>query len=324
MEKRAIPRLGTEVGVVGLGTWQFGGEWGPVDEDQALATIHAAVESGVTLLDTADVFGDGRSERVIGRYLASHPLTHVLVATKMGQRGPQDPAAYTLDNFRAWTDRSRTNLGVDVLDLVHLQCPPAEVYRRDAVFEALDVLVDEKRISGYGMSVRTCAEALAAIARPGVASIQVVLNPLRPKPIEEVLPAAVEAGVAVFARVPLASGLLAGAYHESTPFGPQDRRCDPLATGDGETFGGIDLHTGLAAVRKLESVLPPGLPMAQFALRWTLDQPGVTAVLPGARSAAQARCNAAAAELRPLHIDAQARIAEVYDEVVRPLLHHRW
>ncbi|GGJ86104.1 oxidoreductase [Pilimelia anulata] len=323
MEKRAIPRMATDVSVIGIGTSQHGGDWGPVDDDRAVATITAAVDAGVTLIDTADTYGAGHCERLIGRYLADHPLANVVIATKMG--GGEPLSAYHLDSFRAWTDRSRANLGVEVLDLVHLHCPPPEVYLSDEVFDALDILIDEKRISGYGVSVRSCAEGLSAIARPGVASIEVVLNPLRPKAIECVLPAAQEAGVAVLARVPLASGLLCGAYREDTPFAADDHRCAGRREDvDGETFAGLDYHIGLAAVRALESVVPPGVAMAQFALRWIVDQPGVTAVIPGARTPAQARANAAAADLRPLHIDAQARIAEVYDELVRPQVHHRW
>ncbi|GGK25659.1 oxidoreductase [Pilimelia terevasa] len=323
MDSRPIPRLGTEVSVIGLGSARYGGGRGAVDEDLALATVAAAVDAGVTLIDTADDSGDGVGERIVGRYLAAHPLTRVVVATRMGQRAA--PGAYDLDHFRTWTDRSRANLGVDVLDLVHLHCPPREVCRRDAVFDALDVLVDEKRTTGYGVSARTCEDALAAIARPHVATVEVVLNPLRPKAIEEVLPAAAAAGVAVLARVPLASGLLCGEYHEGTAFADGDPRCAARREDDdGETFAGVDFATGLAAVRALEQAVPPGVPMAQFALRWIIDQPGVTSALPGARTPAQARANATAADLRPLHVDAQARIVDVYDELVRPQVHHRW
>ncbi|WP_425565622.1 aldo/keto reductase [Pilimelia columellifera] len=325
MEMRELPRMGAEVGVVGLGTWQFSGARGPADDDRAVATITAAVDAGATLVDTADVYGDGRSERVIGRYLTDHPLADVFVATKMGQRGGNAPASYHLDNFRAWTDRSRANLGMDVLDLVHLHCPPPAVYDDDAVFDALNLLIDEKRITGYGVSVDTCDQALRAIARPGVASVEIVLNPLRPKPIEHVLPAALAAGVGVIARAPLASGLLSGGYDELTAFGDDDHRC--VARRDelpGETFAGLDFHGALTAVRKLSAVVPPELTMTQFALRWIIDQPGVTAVIPGASSPQQARCNAAAASLRPLHVEAQMMIAEIYDELIRPQLHHRW
>jgi aryl-alcohol dehydrogenase-like predicted oxidoreductase len=298
-----------------------------VSEDDAFAILTAAVEAGVTFLDTADVYGDGRSERLIGRFLRAHPERDLTVATKMGRRVPQEPDNYTLDNFRAWTDRSRTNLGRDVLDLVQLHCPPTPVYARDAVFDALDTLVEEKHIAAYGVSVETCDEALAAIARPGVASVQIILNPLRHKPLEEVLPAAAEAGVGIIARVPLASGLLSGKYDEHTTFGADDHRNfnrQGEAFDVGETFAGVDFMTGLAAVRRLADVVPEGASMAQFALRWILDQPGVTVVIPGARNPAQARANAAAADLRPLSTEAQTTVTDVYDELIRPHVHHRW
>src|SRR5919204_682625 len=212
MEQRILGRTGRHVSVIGLGAWQLGADWGEVSEDDALATLSAALDAGVTFIDTADVYGDGRSERIIGTLLRHHPDAKLTVATKMGRRVAQEPAAYTLDNFRAWTDRSRTNLGTDTLDLVQLHCPPTPVYRTDAVFDALDALVDERRIAAYGVSVETCAEALTAIARPGVASVQIILNMLRLKPLDEVLPAARAAGVGIIARVPLASGLLSGRY----------------------------------------------------------------------------------------------------------------
>ncbi|HEU4427001.1 MAG TPA: aldo/keto reductase [Pilimelia sp.] len=327
MEKRSFARIGRDVGVVGLGAWQLGGDWGSVSEDDALATLSAAVDAGVTFIDTADVYGDGRSERLIGRFLRERPASGLLVATKMGRRVPQDPAHYTLDNFREWTDRSRANLGVDVLDLVQLHCPPPAVHASDAVFDALEALVDEKRVVGYGVSVETCDDALAAIARPGVASVQIILNPLRHKPLEDVLPAAAEAGVGVIARVPLASGLLSGRYDEHTTFPPDDHRTfnrHGEAFDVGETFAGVDFATGLAAVRRIARVVPDDATMAQFALRWILDQPGVTVVIPGARNPDQARTNAAAAGLRPLSVEAQTTVTDVYDELVRPQVHHRW
>ena len=208
MEKRTLGRTGRDVGVVGLGAWQLGADWGEVDESDALAVLRAAVEGGVTFIDTADVYGDGRSERLVGKVLKEHP--ELTVASKMGRRVEQIPSNYNLDAFRAWNDRSRENLGVDTIDLVQLHCPPTEVYSTDAVFDALDTLVDEQRIAAYGVSVETCTEALKAIARPNVASVQIILNAFRLKPLDEVLPAAAEAGVGFIARVPLASGLLSG------------------------------------------------------------------------------------------------------------------
>ena len=212
MEQRVLGKTGRPVSIIGLGTWQLGADWGSVTEADALAVLRAAVESGVTFLDTADVYGDGRSERIIGQFLASETPAGITVATKMGRRVAQVPENYTLANFRAWTDRSRANLGVDRLDLVQLHCPPTPVFSSDAVYDALDTLVAEERIAAYGVSVETCDEALAAIARPGVATVQIILNAFRRKPLDQVLPAAAAAGVGIIARVPLASGLLSGRY----------------------------------------------------------------------------------------------------------------
>ena len=317
--------MGRDVGVIGLGAWQLGADWGSVTEEDAHATLQAAADAGVTFFDTADVYGDGRSEKVIGAFIKDHP--GITVATKMGRRVPQEPSAYTLDNFRAWTDRSRANLGVDTLDLVQLHCPPTTVFTTDAVYDALDTLVQEKRISAYGVSVEKVDEALAAIARPGTASVQIILNALRRKPLEQVLPAAAEAGVGIIARVPLASGLLSGRYDEHTTFAADDHRNynrHGEAFDVGETFSGVDFEVGLEAVRRLRPMVPPGATMAQFALRWVIDQPGLTVVIPGARNPDQARANAAAADLDPLDAETQQAVRVIYDELIRPQVHSRW
>ncbi|NJC72799.1 aldo/keto reductase [Planosporangium thailandense] len=327
MEQRILGRTGTPVGAVGLGTWQLGADWGDVDTDDALDTLRAAVAAGVTFFDTADVYGDGRSERLIGRFLRSPEGSGITVATKMGRRVEQDPAFYTLDNFRAWTDRSRANLGVDTLDLVQLHCPPTPVFSSNAVFDALDTLVQEKRIKAYGVSVETCAQALTAIARPGVASVQIIFNVLRLKPLEEVFPAARAAGVGILARVPLASGLLSGKYDERTRFPDNDHRTfnrHGEAFDVGETFSGVDFATGLEVVRRLAPLVPPGATTAQFALRWIIDHPAVSAVIPGARNPQQARANAAAAVLPPLPQATHDEVAAIYRELVAPQVHHRW
>jgi aryl-alcohol dehydrogenase-like predicted oxidoreductase len=327
VEQRAFGRTGRQVSVIGLGAWQLGADWGDVDEDDALAILSTTLDAGVTLIDTADVYGDGRSERLIGRFLDGRGRDGVTVATKMGRRVPQEPEHYNLDNFRAWTDRSRENLGVDTLDLVQLHCPPTPVYSDDVVFDALDTLVDEKRIAAYGVSVETRAQALTAIARPGVATVQIILNMLRLAPLDEVLPAARAAGVGIIARVPLASGLLSGRYDENTTFAGNDHRNfnrHGEAFDVGETFSGVDFATGLAAVRRLAPLTPPGATMAQFALRWIADQPGVSVVIPGARNPQQARANAAAADLAPVTAEAAATVREVYDELIAPQVADRW
>lgn len=327
MEERTLGRTGRKVGVVGLGAWQLGADWGDVSETDALATLSAAVDAGVTMIDTADVYGDGRSEQIIGRLLRERPDAALTVATKMGRRAPLDPALYTLENFRDWTDRSRRNLGVETLDLVQLHCPPTPVYSSDEVYGALDTLVDDGRIAAYGVSVETCAEALTAIARPGVATVQIILNAFRLKPLDEVLPAAREAGVGVIARVPLASGLLSGAYDETTRFAADDHRNynrHGEAFDVGETFSGVDFAVGLEAVRMLTPQVPEAASMAGFALRWIIDQPGVSVVIPGARNPGQARANAAAADLSPLPRAAQEAVHDVYDALIRPQVHTRW
>jgi aryl-alcohol dehydrogenase-like predicted oxidoreductase len=245
----------------------------------------------------------------------------------MGRRLPQLHENYTPAHFREWLARSRENLGLETLDLVQLHCPPSAVIEDDELFDDLDSLVEDRVIAAYGVSVETCDQALAAIARPGVATVQIILNAFRLKPIDEVLPAAAAAGVGIIARVPLASGLLSGRYDASTTFSADDHRSYNL-TGSafdvGETFSGLDFETGLAAVRRLAPHVPAGVTMSQWALRFVLDQPGVSVVIPGARNAAQARGNGAAAALAPLDDDANAAIHETYDELVRPLVHDRW
>jgi len=327
MEQRGFDRIGRRVGVVGLGSWQLGGDWGEVGEDDALATLHAAVDAGVTLIDTADVYGDGRSEHLVGRLLAERRSADLFVATKMGRRVEQDPANYTLANFRAWTDRSRRNLGVQRLDLIQLHCPPTVLYTDDRVYDALDTLVADGAVAAYGVSVETVEEGLTALARPGVASIQVIFNAFRHKPAETLLPAAERAGVGVLARVPLASGLLSGRYDRGTSFGSDDHRTynrHGEAFDVGETFAGVEYEIGLAAVDRLRPLVPDGASMAQWALRWILTFPAVTAVIPGARNPGQARANAAAAELTPPSEADLAAVRSVYDELVRPAVHHRW
>jgi aryl-alcohol dehydrogenase-like predicted oxidoreductase len=327
MDDRVLGRTGRKVSVVGLGTWQLGADWGAVREEDAFAVLDAAVAGGVNFFDTADVYGDGRSEQLIGRYLRERPDSGVFVATKMGRRAEQLPENYVLDNFRAWNDRSRRNLGVDRLDLVQLHCPPSPVYADDAVFDALDTLVAEERIAAYGVSVETCDQALAAIARPGTASVQIILNPFRLKPLEQVLPAAEQAGVGIIARVPLASGLLSGRYTRDTVFSADDHRSynrHGEAFDQGETFSGIDFESGITAAAEFAALAPAGATPAQTALRWIIQQPGVSSVIPGARSAAQAQANAAAAALPPLTGPTLDAIRDLYDSRIRAQVHHRW
>ena len=327
METREIPRLRRRVSAVGLGCWQLGADWGNVDESDALAVLHAAADAGVTFFDTADVYGDGRSERLVGQFRAERADDGIFVATKMGRRLEQLPDNYVAANFDAWNDRSRTNLNMDTLDLVQLHCPPTPVYSTDAVYDALDSLVERGRIGAYGVSVETCEEALTALARPHVATVQIILNCLRLKPLEQVLPAAASVGAGIIVRVPLASGLLSGKYTASTTFGADDHRNynrQGAAFDVGETFSGVPFEVGLEAVDRLRGVLPAEQTLAQFALRWILDQPGVRVVIPGARNPQQAHDNTGAASLPPLDAKAADTVHEVYDELIHPLIHDRW
>ncbi len=324
-----LGRTGRDVGVVGLGCWQLGADWGQVDDADALAVLHAAVDEGVTFLDTADVYGDGRSERLIARFLAERPDAGVTVATKCGRRAdPHTPESFTPEYLRAWTDRSRANLDMERLDLVQLHCPPTPVFSSDEVFDALDELVAEGNLAAYGVSVETCGEALTAIARPNVASVQIILNAFRHKPLAKVLPAAAAAGVGIIARVPLASGLLSGKYDEHTTFAADDHRTynrNGEAFDVGETFSGVPYEVGVAAAQELAALgTNAGIDTAALALRWVIDQPGVSVVIPGARNAGQARANSAAADLAPLTDDVLEAVARMYDERIRPHVHDRW
>ncbi|GAB3580358.1 aldo/keto reductase [Leifsonia lichenia] len=327
MQQRTLGKTGRTVSVIGLGTWQLGADWGDVSEQDALAVLDAAVAEGVTFFDTADVYGDGRSERLIGAYRAAHPEAPLTVATKMGRREAQDPDNFTLAKFREWTDRSRANLGVDTLDLMQLHCPPTPVFSTDAVYDALDTLVADGAIANYGVSVETCDEALAAIARPGTATVQIILNAFRLKPLDEVLPAAREAGVGIIARVPLASGLLSGRYTADTVFAADDHRAynrHGEAFDVGETFSGVDFDEGVAAAREFAALVPSGLTPAQAALAWVAQQDGVSTVIPGARSPEQARANAAAGSAAPLGAPFEAAVRDIYDRRFRAVVHPRW
>ena len=327
MEHRRLGRTGRDVSVIGFGGWAIGGSWGTVDDGESLEALHAAADAGVTLIDTADVYGDGRSEQVIRRFLGERPGETFFVATKMGRRAPLDSAEYTLANFRAWTDRSRENLGVDTLDLVQLHCPPTQVLYMPDVFEALDELVADGAIAAYGVSVEKVEEALKAIEFPGVASIQVIFNMVRQRPADRFLAEAARRDVGVLARVPLASGLLTGKLTAATTFEADDHRLfnrHGESFDVGETFAGVDYQTGLEVVEELKALVPEGATLAQVALRWILQHQGITATIPGAKTPGQARANAAAVDLAPLPPEAMARVTELYETRVKPLVHQRW
>lgn len=329
MQTHILGRTNRTVSAVGLGTWQLGADWGDVSEADALSVLAAAADAGVTFFDTADVYGDGRSEQVIGRFLrTAGEGRSITVATKMGRRMEQIPENYVMENFRTWTDRSRKNLGVDTLDLVQLHCPPTAVVASDEVYDALDTLVAEGAIANYGLSVESCEQALAAIARPNVATIQIILNAFRLKPLDAVLPAARHAGVGIIARAPLASGLLSGKYTAATTFAENDHRNfnrDGSHFDVGETFSGVDYAVGLEAAEKFTALAAAeGGTTAQAALAWVAQLDGVSTVIPGVRSTTQAQSNAAAGSLPALGSEFNSGVSSIYDSLLRADIHPRW
>ncbi len=317
-------RTGRHVSRLGFGAWAIGGSWGATDDATSLAALERAMDLGVTFIDTADVYGDGHSETLVGR--ARRP--EVLVATKAGRRLPeQTVGGYSRDNLASWVDRSRRRLGVEALDLLQLHCPPTDLYRDDRVFRLLDDLVRDGRIRHYGVSVERIDEALLALRYPGVQSIQIIFNLFRQRPAEELFPAASERGVAIIARVPLASGLLSGRITPDTTFPADDHRTFNRrgeAFDVGETFSGVPLDAAARAVDALRPLVPSGATLAQLALRWILMHDAVTIAIPGCRGPAQAADNFAAAALPPLDADTMDACREIYDRYVRAHVHHRW
>ena len=332
MESRPFPRTPFSASVIGLGTWQLGADWGDVSESDARAVLEASAEAGVTFYDTADVYGDGRSEQLVGAFVADHPDAGFTVATKMGRRLEQVPSSYVESNFRAWLDRSRRNLGVDTIDLVQLHCPPSEVIDDDATYDVLDRLVSEGVIAAYGVSVETADQALSAIRRPHVASVQIILNAFRMKPLDEVLPAAAAAGVGIIARVPLASGLLSGKYdlrHHLRAGRPQElqprrqrlrRRRDLLRRGLRDRRRG---GSGVLRPRRL------GGPLRRDAGAGRARVGGAAAGChdgdPGrAQRLSQASSNAAAGSVGELPASLLDDVRDLYDRRIRDQVHARW
>lgn len=328
MKCRTFGKTGWQVSEIGFGAWGIGGgQWGGANDEESMAALHAAVDAGITLFDTADVYGDGLSERLIARLRRerSEPF-HVI--TKAGRRlSPHTADGYNAENLTAFVDRSLQNLETDRLELVQLHCPPSEVYNRPEVFAALDDLVQAGKIGHYGVSVEKVDEALAAIDYPGVASVQIIFNCFRLKPAEQFLSEALRRNVAVIARVPLASGMLSGRFTADTVFPADDHRSfnrQGEVFDKGETFSGVDYETGLAAVERLRPLVPAGATLSQFALAWILSHEGISTVIPGARKAEQVVANANAAAFTPLSNEAMAGVQTVYDEMIRPLVHHQW
>jgi len=326
MHSRQLGRTGISVSEIGFGAWAIGGSWGPVDDDTSLAALHSAIDAGVTFVDTADKYGDGRSERLIGTLLRDHP--DLVVATKAGRMlDPHTADGYTAPNLERFVDRSLRNLGVETVGILQLHCPPTDVYYRPEVFEALDDLVHRGKIRHYGVSVERVEEALKATEFPGVETVQIIFNIFRQRPTELFFAEAARRNVGVIARVPLASGLLTGKMRPDTEFPEGDHRRFNRHGEQfdvGETFAGVPYEIGLAAVEELRALVPSGITMAQFALRWILMFPAVSTVIAGAKTPAQALDNAAASAVPPLSADTMKHVRDVYERFIKEHVHQRW
>jgi aryl-alcohol dehydrogenase-like predicted oxidoreductase len=328
MEYRAFGRTGWNISTIGFGAWGIGGDaWGSTDDKVSLAALHRAIDEGVNFIDTADVYGDGHSERLVA-HVRKERSEQLIIATKAGRRlHPHTAAGYNQENLTSFVERSLRNLETEALDLLQLHCPPSEVYDTPEVFGILDNLVQQGKLRFYGVSVERVDEALKAVTYPNLQSVQIIFNMFRLKPAEEFFAAAREHQVGILARVPLASGLLSGRYHADTQFAQNDHRTynrHGEAFDQGETFSGVDYETGLQAVEALRPLVPQEETLAQFALRWILMFPEVTAAIPGAKTPDQAVANAQVASLPALDVETMRRVREIYDRLIRAQVHHRW
>ena len=327
MQYRELGRTGWKVSAVSFGAWAIGSTWGAVDDKESLAALHRALDRGVNFFDTADVYGDGHSERLLAQ-LRQERREQFHIATKAGRRlNPHEAAGYNRQNLGAFVDRSLKNLEADAVDLLQLHCPPPSVYYMPEVFGVLDDLVKAGKVRHYGVSVEKVEEALKAIEFPGVQTVQIIFNMFRQRPAELFFSEAQRRRVGVLARLPLSSGMLTGKLTPSSTFAPDDHRAfnrKGAAFDRGETFSGVDYQTGLQAVEALRPLAPPGATMAQMALRWILMFPAVTCAIPGAKRPAQVEENVAAADLPPLSPATMEKIRILYDQQIRPLVHHYW
>lgn len=323
---RSLGRTGLNVSTIGFGAWAIGGTWGDTDDTAALAALHRALDRGVNFFDTADVYGDGHSERLLARLRQERPSDPFVVATKAGRRlNPHVADGYR--DLRPFIERSLRNLGTDTIELLQLHCPPTAVYTMPEVFGALDDLVRAGKLRHYGVSVERIDEAMAAIKFPGVQSVQIIFNLFRQRPAEAFLPAAQAAQVGVLARLPLSSGMLSGKFTRDSTFAADDHRGfnrQGEAFDKGETFSGVDFEQGLAAVEELRRLLPEGVSMARLALRWILMFDAVTTAIPGGRTPAQVDENVSAADLAALPAPLMAALAELYRRRIAPQVHGLW
>ncbi|TLN07966.1 aldo/keto reductase, partial [bacterium] len=322
MNYRTLGRTGWSVSEVSFGSWAIGGTWGSVDEDAAVAALHRALDNGVNLFDTADVYGDGRSERLLAR-LRRERSEPFYVFTKAGRRlDPHVASGYNRANLSAFVERSLRNLETETIDLLQLHCPPTEVYYMPEVFGVLDDLVQQGKLRHYGVSVEKVEEGLKAIEYPGVQSVQIIFNMFRQRPASLFFEQAQRKQVGILARLPLSSGMLTGKMRPNTAFAANDHRAfnrQGQAFDRGETFSGIDYQTGLEAVEELRAITPPGMSMAQFAMRWILMFPAVTCVIPGGRNPAQVDENTRAADLPELSNEVMQKEAGIYTRRIKPL-----
>jgi aryl-alcohol dehydrogenase-like predicted oxidoreductase len=327
MQYRELGRTGWKVSTISFGAWAVGGAWGTVDDKESLAALHAALDHGVNFFDTADVYGDGRSERLLAQLRKERRETFH-IATKAGRRlDPHTAEGYNRANITAFVDRSLKNLQTDAIDLLQLHCPPTSVYYAPEMFAALDDLVKSGKLRHYGVSVEKVEEALKAIEYPGVKTVQIIFNIFRQRPAELFFTEAMKRHVGILARVPLASGMLTGKITHQSKFSPDDHRAfnrHGEAFDRGETFAGVDYNTALEAVEDLRKLVPSGATLAQLALRWILMFPAVTCAIPGAKRPSQVAENVAAADLPALAPETMEKIRATYDERIRDLVHHYW
>jgi len=327
MQYRKLGRTGFEVSSVSFGAWAIGGDWGSVEDKESIAALHKAIDEGINFIDTADVYGDGRSERLVKQVLKERK-EKIYVATKAGRRlNPHVASGYNRENLTAFVERSLKNLKKEALDLLQLHCPPTEVYYMPETFGVLDDLMQQGKLLHYGVSVEKVEEALKAIEFPNVKTVQIIFNIFRQRPAELFFKEAVRKQVGVIVRVPLASGMLTGKMKPSTTFADDDHRKfnrHGEAFDRGETFAGVDYETGLQVVEELKTLVPEGWTMPQFALRWILMHEAVSCTIPGAKNPRQAEDNAKAADLPEIGSDTMEKIKEIYQHKVREMVHHYW
>lgn len=326
MNYRELGRTGFKVSEISFGAWAIGNDWGNVADDESLAALNRAVDLGVNFFDTADVYGDGRSEKLLAK-LKKERNEKIIIATKMGRRLPQVAENFTAENLTPHIERSLQNLETDALDLVQLHCPPTQVYYMPELFGALDSLVTQGKIKNYGVSVEKIEEAIKAIEFENVKTVQIIFNIFRQRPADLFFDLAKQKNIGILARVPLSSGMLTGKMSRETEFAKEDHRNynrHGEAFDVGETFSGVDFETGLDAVEELRKLVPEGMTMAQFALRWILMFDAVTCAIPGGKRPSQVEDNVASADFAPISDENIQAIRQIYETNIRPLVHHLW